>query len=137
VPRPVAHLLLPLAAAVAALAGCASTAPHTMGAAAIGSGVALGAAAASRSAGGCWAVCTDGWVCNPASGWCEKPKVTLPADCLPNGASSDPRCTPWPAPTVTGQGGAAPSGSGAGYAPATTRPPPPPNESSPGGPPRP
>jgi hypothetical protein len=64
---------LALAAAAAALAACASSAPHTAGAAAINSGLALGTAAAVRSAGGCYAVCTNGTVCNPNTGLCETP----------------------------------------------------------------
>jgi len=128
---------LALLTALAGLAGCASSAPYTVGAAAINSAVALGAAGASRSSGGCWAVCTDGYVCNPASGWCEKPKVALDPGCPPGVVSSDPRCNPWPQPTVSGQGGAGSSGSGVGVSPATGKPPPPPNESSPGGPPKP
>jgi hypothetical protein len=59
-------------AAVVALAACASSAPHTVGAAAINSGLALGTSAAQRSGGGCYAVCTNGTVCNPNNGLCEK-----------------------------------------------------------------
>lgn len=55
-----------------ALAGCASSASHTVGAAAINSALALGTAAAQRASGGCYATCTGGAVCNPKTGLCEK-----------------------------------------------------------------
>jgi hypothetical protein len=62
--------LLALAALIA-LAGCKSSAPHTLGAAAINTGVALGVAGAQRANGGCYANCTNGTVCNPKTGLCE------------------------------------------------------------------
>jgi hypothetical protein len=131
--RRAASLLLLLGLPV--LAGCASTAPHSAAAAAINSGIAVGAGAASRSAGGCWAICTDGLVCNPGTGWCEKPKPTVAADCPPGAAANDLRCRPWPAHTVVSP---APAGTGViGVSPATGTTPPPPAEASPGGPPRP
>ena len=49
-------------AALLAIAGCSTTAPHTLGAAAINSALAVGTSAAQRSAGGCYATCTNGTV---------------------------------------------------------------------------
>ncbi len=40
--------------------------------AAINTGIAVTASAFQRSRGGCYAVCIDGTVCNPANGLCEK-----------------------------------------------------------------
>jgi hypothetical protein len=60
-----------VAIAALALASCTSSAPHTMAAAAVHSGLAAGFAATERAAGGCFAVCTNGTVCNPHSGFCE------------------------------------------------------------------
>ena len=39
--------------------------------AALVTGIAVGAAAASRAAGGCYAVCSYGTVCNPQTGYCD------------------------------------------------------------------
>jgi hypothetical protein len=128
--------IAPLAAA-AALAACQTSAPHTMGAAAIMTGVAAGAAASSRASGGCWAICTGGLVCNPRTGWCEKPPPAPVDPCPPGASSGDPRCSGWPAPTVTHRPDAPAAGTGSGLVPATPPPPPPPAEASPGGPPKP
>ncbi len=57
---------------LAVLAGCASSAPHTMGSAALNSAIAVGASAAQRAAGGCYAQCTPGTTCNERTGMCEK-----------------------------------------------------------------
>jgi uncharacterized protein YceK len=71
--------LRPLALALAALSlpaglsGCKSTAPHTGPAMAINTALAATVAAVSVASGGCVAVCTNGLVCNPKSGLCEKP----------------------------------------------------------------
>lgn len=59
------------AAALLSLAACTSSAPYTLPAAVINAAVAGGTAAQSRGAGGCYAVCTNGTRCNPASGFCE------------------------------------------------------------------
>ena len=40
--------------------------------AAIGTGFAVAGAAAVRAAGGCWAQCLPGTVCNPKNGLCER-----------------------------------------------------------------
>lgn len=58
-------------AALLAVAGCKSSAPHTLGAAGLNTGAALGVAAAQRASGGCYATCTHGTVCNPKTGLCE------------------------------------------------------------------
>jgi len=128
--------LAALAASALALQACASSAPYTGAAAAINTGAALGVGAASRSSGGCWATCTDGLVCNPASGWCEKPKPVVAADCPPGAPVNDLRCKPWPAPTVVQRQPAATPGA-VGVSPATGQAPATPAESSPGGPPKP
>jgi hypothetical protein len=133
---PVRCLLAALAVASALLAAaCASTAPHTGAAMAINGSLAAGAAAASRASGGCWAVCTGGLVCNPATGWCEKPKAMPLSDCPPGAEQSDARCRPWPQPTVVSPVPA--SGGALGISPATGSTPPAPADSTPGGPPRP
>lgn len=78
-------------AAVAALAACSSSAPHTLGAAAVNAGLALGAAGAQRAAGGCYAVCTNGTVCNPKTGLCEAPAPDAYCEEAPGGGM---RCVP-------------------------------------------
>jgi hypothetical protein len=59
-------------AALPLLAGCSSSAPFTVPAAAINTVAGLGAAAEQRAAGGCYAVCTNGTQCNPNTGFCER-----------------------------------------------------------------
>jgi hypothetical protein len=51
---------------------CHSTTSSLTGAGVI-TAEAMGAAALSRSQGGCIAICTGGTVCNPRSGLCERP----------------------------------------------------------------
>lgn len=53
-------------------AGCHSTTSSMVGASAI-TAEAAAAAAFNRSQGGCIAMCTNGTVCNPRSGLCERP----------------------------------------------------------------
>ena len=67
------RFLAPLLAAL--LASCRSSAPYTLPSAAINTALAAGVSAAQRSAGGCYAQCVGGTVCNPATGFCEKPQV--------------------------------------------------------------
>jgi hypothetical protein len=132
---PMRHLLPALALALTA---CATSAPYTGAAAAINTGLALGVGAAGRAEGGCWAQCTGGLACNPATGWCEKPKPVPLADCPPGAAAGDQRCRGWPAPTVRHAPPAGPAGGGApGVSPATGSTPPPPADATPGGPPKP
>jgi hypothetical protein len=57
--------------AVALLAACTTGSSNTMGGAAATSAAAIGAAVASRAAGGCIATCTAGTACNPVNGLCE------------------------------------------------------------------
>lgn len=81
----------PALLAAVALAGCASSAPHTIPAAAINTGLALGVSAAQRSAGGCYATCTGGTVCNPRTGLCEAAVATEVCQEAPGGGV---RCVP-------------------------------------------
>jgi hypothetical protein len=80
-----------LAGAVAWCAACASSAPHTVGAAAINTGLALGGAAAQRASGRCYAVCTSGTLCNPHTGLCERPAADAYCEEAPGGGM---RCVP-------------------------------------------
>jgi len=78
-------------AALLALVGCSSSAPHTLGAAAINTGLALGTSAAQRAAGGCFAVCTNGTACNPKTGLCEAASLDAYCEEAPGGGM---RCIP-------------------------------------------
>lgn len=84
-------LTILLSASALALGGCASSAPHTVGAAAINTGLALGSAAAQRASGGCLATCTNGTVCNPNTGLCESPTAQAYCEEAPGGGM---RCIP-------------------------------------------
>jgi len=61
---------LTLVVAVAALS-CHSTTSSAVGAAVM-TPLAIGASAANRAAGGCYAVCQQGERCNPKNGLCEE-----------------------------------------------------------------
>ncbi len=113
-------------AALAAAAGCGSSAPYTVPAAALNTGVALGFSAAERAKGGCYAVCTNGTVCNPKNGLCE-PAAAGDQYCeeAPGGGV---RCVPL---QIGKQQQAAQPAAGAGVSPATGTVPPPPAEASP------
>jgi hypothetical protein len=74
IPARASRLLLLLALA-AGSAACKSSAPYTIPSAAINTALAVGASAAQRSAGGCYAQCVGGTVCNPRTGFCESPAV--------------------------------------------------------------
>ena len=97
------HLALLLA--LAAAGACKSSAPYTMPAAAIGTGVAAGFSAAQRSGGGCFATCTNGTSCNPNSGFCElvsaSPQCACPAGqiCV-EGSQGATRCVPAETTTI-------------------------------------
>jgi hypothetical protein len=80
-----------LLAAAFALLACKSSAPHTVGAAAINTGLALGGAAVERASGRCYAVCTNGTVCNPNTGLCERPSADVYCEEAPGGGM---RCVP-------------------------------------------
>jgi hypothetical protein len=67
-----AALALPLLL-TAFLAACQSSGRYgTPPYAAAAAGVGVAGAVASRAAGGCWAQCLPGTVCNPANGLCER-----------------------------------------------------------------
>ncbi len=121
--------LLPLAVPLI-LAACQSSAPYTLPAAAINTGVALGAAAAQRAAGGCYAVCTHGTACNPKTGRCEPAGASADEVCqeAPGGGT---RCIPF---QITKKSEAKGQGAGVVVSPATGEVPPPPAEASPRGP---
>ncbi len=116
---------LALAALALAAAACGSSAPYTVPAAAINTGMALGMSAAERANGGCYAVCTNGTVCNPKNGLCESPKADLYCEPDPAGGT---RCVP----LQIGKTQQAPQpAAGVGVSPATGTVPPPPAEASP------
>lgn len=117
-----------LAALALAAAACGSSMPYTVPAAAINTGLALGAAAAERAQGGCYAVCTHGTVCNPRNGLCESPSADVYCEEAPGGGT---RCVPLQIGT---ERPAPPPASGVGISPATGSVPPPPAEASPRGP---
>jgi predicted small lipoprotein YifL len=117
---------LPLAAlALAVAAACGSSAPYTVPAAAVNTGVALGLAGAQRANGGCYAVCTNGTVCNPRNGLCESAKADVYCQEAPGGGM---RCVP----LQIGKEQKVPEPAGAaGVSPATGTVAPPPAEASP------
>lgn len=82
---------LPWLAALLLAPACASTAAHTAGAAAINTAVAAGAALNQRAAGGCYATCTHGTVCNPRTGLCESASA---AEVCDQGETGTVRCVP-------------------------------------------
>jgi len=127
-PALAAALLAPLAAL--ALPACSSSAKYTVPAAAINTGIAVGAAAASRASGGCIAVCAYGTFCNPNTGLCETgPAPTTVCQESPGGGL---RCVPVEIPTVAQQQpGHEPSIGPLGVSPATGSAPTPPAEASP------
>ncbi len=113
------------AVALAAAAACKSSAPYTVPAAALNTGIALGLAGAERAKGGCYAVCTNGTVCNPRNGLCESAKADVYCEEAPGGGM---RCVP----LQIGREQKAPQPAGAiGVSPATGTVPPPPAEASP------
>jgi hypothetical protein len=81
-----------VATAAAAIAACQSSGRYgTPTHAAVGTGIAVAGAAANRAAGGCWAQCLPGTVCNPANGLCERtePRPTTALTATP--ATGAPR----------------------------------------------
>lgn len=74
-----------------ALAACQSSAQYTVPAALANTGLALGVSAAQRTGGGCYATCTGGTVCNPATGYCEAASALDVCAEAPGGGV---RCTP-------------------------------------------
>jgi hypothetical protein len=71
IPARAATAVLVACVALAA-SGCKSTAPYTMASAGINTALAAGVAVAQKKAGGCYAQCTGGLVCNENTGLCEK-----------------------------------------------------------------
>src|SRR5512143_836635 len=114
------------ALALAAAAACKSSAPYTVPAAALNTGIALGIAGAQRANGGCYAVCTNGTVCNPRNGLCESAKADVYCEEAPAGGM---RCVPLQIGKE--QKTSAPPAAGVGVSPATGTVPPPPAEASP------
>ncbi len=120
-------------------AACGSTAPYTIPAAALNSAIAVGVSAAERASGGCYAVCTNGTVCNPNTGLCE-PSATSPCGrgCQPGeicveGPGGLGRCVSATPNVVTGKPAAGQPGTASpiGVSPATGTVQPPPAEASP------
>lgn len=120
--------LLALAAVAMATTACKTSAPYTLPSAAINTAVAVTASAVQRSAGGCYAQCVGGTVCNPSNGFCESPGAV----CI--GMPSDPpSCLTRPGTTMGTTTGGPSSGPGPndglfplGVSPATGSVPPPP-----------
>jgi len=94
-----------LSVLLAVLAGCSSSARYTVPSAAINTALAAGAAAAQRSAGGCYAQCVGGTVCNPRNGFCESAGAVCigmesdPPSCLNRPGTTMQTTTPGPAGT--------------------------------------
>lgn len=108
--------------------GCRSSAPYTLPSVAINTAIAASASAVQKSAGGCYAQCVGGTICNPRSGFCESPGAV----CI--GMESDPpSCLNRPGTTM-GTSTTGPQGTGGvndglfpfGVSPATGSVPPPP-----------
>lgn len=117
---------------VAVTLGCGSSAPYTMTSAALNSGLALGASALERSSGGCYAICTNGTVCNPKSGFCEREPAPPPCPPGPGG------CGPFLRDSLSVEDVVQQPGSTTvktfGVSPATGRAPPPPGSPPPASP---
>jgi hypothetical protein len=114
------------------LAACRSSAPYTLPAAFLNTGIAVGASAGRRAAGDCFTPCTYGTVCNPRTGYCEAASTR---DVCAQTATGDMQCVPMPPPTTverkpaaTQEGGLVPS---LGVSPETGKAPPPPDQASP------
>ncbi len=115
--------------ALALAAGCRSSAPYTMPAAALNTAVAVGAALEQKAAGGCYATCSHGTVCNPRTGLCEAASAMEVCD---QGETGAVRCVPLMGVGVARPAETAPPAmSPVGVSPATGSVPPPPAEASP------
>ena len=66
------HAHVRLAFFAVLLVACKTGSPNTAVGAAVTTAAALGASAANRAAGGCYAICTAGTVCNPRTGLCDR-----------------------------------------------------------------
>jgi hypothetical protein len=80
--------------AVVLLVACKTGSPDTFAGAATMTMIAAGVGAAQRAEGGCIAVCTAGTVCNPNTGFCERPKdgAICPAGQHPTETFSKTEC---------------------------------------------
>src|SRR5260370_4213196 len=80
------------------LAGCHPGSVNPLAGASVTTGLALGASAANRAAGGCYAGCTNGTTCNPKTGWCEA--LPCRGRCSPDehceATLSETKCVPGP-----------------------------------------
>jgi hypothetical protein len=111
--------------AAALLPACKSSAPYTLPSAGINAALAVGASVAQRSAGGCYAQCVGGTICNPNTGFCESPgAVCLGIDSDPLSCLNRPGTTMGTSAAVPGKGGE--TVSPFGISPATGSVPPPP-----------
>jgi hypothetical protein len=110
-------------------AACRSSAPYTVPAVALNLGVAAGVAGVQRAAGGCYAVCTNGRLCNPKTGFCEVPSPRDLCEPVPGGNE----CIPLDIRTMARERQAAVTvpTPPIGLSPATGTVPPPPAEASP------
>ena len=113
-----------------ALAGCKTSAPHGMEAAAINTALAAMVAGVSVANGGCVAQCEPGRVCNQKTGFCDPaPEFRCVSGNLNSGL-----CSNRPEDLSAAQAGSPASGSlpsRLGISPATGSTPPPPAEASP------
>lgn len=110
---------------LAAATACQSSARYTVPSAAINSAIAVGASLEQRSAGGCYAQCVGGTICNPRTGYCE----AQGAVCI--GAEADSPACLNRAGAAMGASAPGPAASGGtplplGVSPATGTVPPPP-----------
>jgi len=112
---------------VLALSACASSAPYTAAAVALNAGVAASASAAQRAAGGCFATCTNGLVCNPRTGFCEA--APPPGFCRNHRDGAE--CLPADILIMKRQESPPAGAASLGLSPATGVVPPPPSEASP------
>jgi len=113
-----------------ALAGCKTSAPYGMEAAAINTALAVAVAGVSVANGGCVAQCEPGRVCNQKTGFCDPaPEFRCVGGNLNSGL-----CSNRPEDLSAAQAGSPASGSlpaSFGISPATGGTPPPPAEASP------
>jgi hypothetical protein len=125
---------LAIAATLMLLAACKSSAPYTVPAAILNTGVAVGVSAAQRASGGCYATCANGTACNPRTGYCEPLSAQ---ELCAESEGGGMRCVPLATPVGTEEKAEPPSGGlrpPVGVSPATGSVPPPPAEGSPRGP---
>ncbi len=118
---------------VTGMVGCKSSAPYTVPAAALNTAIAVGAAAQERASGGCFAICTNGTVCNGKTGYCEPvAPAEVPGDvvCVKDD-HGELRCTRLVLKERRADGTQGTAPAPIGISPATGQAPPPPSEASP------